>query len=396
MKTGKWLVTLLLTAALTIVSSAADIIAADADSSNPAGDNPPAVAEEPRENAEAAATTEPAAVVVEEKAAPAVEIASEKADKEEDPAEERTKMERDLVKALALREAGEYEKAVEIFADLSGKDFLDAAYWLGDAYYYGRGVENDFLEAAKWYKIAARNGNKDAAEMLAVMYYYGRGVPQDLTMSVRWQTGEVVSEEDEKAAESKTTGEKPKAPAAVDIAEKPKDSAGDAKTAPETASPAKDDKDGAETAQNSKPEEKTEPEAPSVAATPEPVDEGPQPLWKTNPGTPYYTARGYYLAPSQAHSGRMYAGDKAPAIGFEIVRPNNAAIRIGRLYTSCSCVQLSSTKTSYAQGEPAILELRNVRPTPLNGHIYELYVQLVSPVRETIRYDIFVKSEEVF
>lgn len=104
-------------------------------------------------------------------------------------------------------------------------------------------------------------------------------------------------------------------------------------------------------------------------------------------------AAGYYLRPVSGVSQTFIAGDEAPAQLFEIVRPNNERISIGRLHTSCSCVQLEASKSTFEAGEPALLTLRNVRPTPPNGQGYALYVQIVSPVRATLRQDTFVQSD---
>lgn len=108
------------------------------------------------------------------------------------------------------------------------------------------------------------------------------------------------------------------------------------------------------------------------------------------PATP--ESKGYFLSSAPDQSGQRYNGDLAVSQVFEIIRPNNEAINLGRLYTSCSCVNLVSPKRSFAQGEKAFVELRNVRATPLNGNTYTFYVQITSPISETLRYDTFVKS----
>ena len=105
-------------------------------------------------------------------------------------------------------------------------------------------------------------------------------------------------------------------------------------------------------------------------------------------------AGGYFLRPVSGVSQAFISGDEAPAQLFEIVRPNNQPISIGRLHTSCSCVQLEAAKSTFEAGEPAILTLRNVRPTPPNGQGYALYVQIVAPVRATLRQDTFVQSDQ--
>ncbi len=101
---------------------------------------------------------------------------------------------------------------------------------------------------------------------------------------------------------------------------------------------------------------------------------------------------GYFLAPAPDFSGQRYPGDLAPTQAFEIIRPNGEKISLGRLNTSCICVQITSSQKSYDRGERAIIELRNVKATPPGGATYAIYVQLTSPVRTTLRFDTWVAS----
>lgn len=103
-------------------------------------------------------------------------------------------------------------------------------------------------------------------------------------------------------------------------------------------------------------------------------------------------ANGFYLQP--AGIGQMSHGDLAPPQMFEIVRPGNQSVTLGRLFTSCICVTLEADQRSYAPGQPAILCLRNLRATPPSGQNYAIYVQITSPIRTTLRFDTFVQSSQ--
>ena len=50
----------------------------------------------------------------------------------------------------------------------------------------GRGVTQDYAEAAKWYRKAAEQGDTDAQYNLGVMYDNGRGVTQDYAEAAKW------------------------------------------------------------------------------------------------------------------------------------------------------------------------------------------------------------------
>src|SRR5258706_13016366 len=62
----------------------------------------------------------------------------------------------------------------------------DAQYHLGSAYYYGRGVPQDYAEAIRWFRKSAEQGIAKAQYALGYSYFYGQGVPQDLAEAIRW------------------------------------------------------------------------------------------------------------------------------------------------------------------------------------------------------------------
>ena len=60
-------------------------------------------------------------------------------------------------------------------------------YLLGDMYDFGKeGVEQDSVEAFKWYKKSAEQGYPPAQFMTGVMYSNGWGVIQDKSEAVKW------------------------------------------------------------------------------------------------------------------------------------------------------------------------------------------------------------------
>ncbi len=62
----------------------------------------------------------------------------------------------------------------------------DKEFKIGNKYYFGKGVDADPIEAARWYKIAAEKGHADGQYNLALCYYDGDGVLQNRTEAVRW------------------------------------------------------------------------------------------------------------------------------------------------------------------------------------------------------------------
>jgi len=62
----------------------------------------------------------------------------------------------------------------------------DAEYNLGNAYFLGNGVQQDWVQAVKWYQKAADRGNADAEYSLGKVCAYGYGVQQDWVQAVKW------------------------------------------------------------------------------------------------------------------------------------------------------------------------------------------------------------------
>jgi TPR repeat protein len=62
----------------------------------------------------------------------------------------------------------------------------DAQYQLGTMYAGGQGATNDFVAAAKWFRLAADQGLAIAQNNLGGLYFSGRGVPQDFEESAKW------------------------------------------------------------------------------------------------------------------------------------------------------------------------------------------------------------------
>ena len=48
------------------------------------------------------------------------------------------------------------------------------------------GVQQDDVEAVKWYRKAAEQGDADAQVFLGLMYRNGKGVQQDYAEAVKW------------------------------------------------------------------------------------------------------------------------------------------------------------------------------------------------------------------
>jgi TPR repeat protein len=62
----------------------------------------------------------------------------------------------------------------------------NAQYIIGEMYYYGLGVKEDYAEAAIWFRKAAEQGNPESQFVIGKMYYYGVGVKEDHAEAAIW------------------------------------------------------------------------------------------------------------------------------------------------------------------------------------------------------------------
>ena len=98
----------------------------------------------------------------------------------------------DFDKGFAAYGAGDYATAFVEFSELAELGNADAHYGLALMYYLGKGVVQDYTEAAKYYTFAATQegtiarARAIAQNMLGVMYYAGDGVLQDYILAHMW------------------------------------------------------------------------------------------------------------------------------------------------------------------------------------------------------------------
>ncbi len=83
---------------------------------------------------------------------------------------------------------GDYATAAREFRPLAERGYSFAQLLLGMMYHDGRGVRQDFAEAAKWYRKAAEKGkHAEAQVLLGALHYNGStGVPQDDVQAYMW------------------------------------------------------------------------------------------------------------------------------------------------------------------------------------------------------------------
>jgi TPR repeat protein len=61
-----------------------------------------------------------------------------------------------------------------------------AQFDLGSAYYYGKGVQQNYAEAVRWYRKAAEQREPRAEDALGYLYLNGQTVPLDYAQALQW------------------------------------------------------------------------------------------------------------------------------------------------------------------------------------------------------------------
>src|SRR5580704_14352612 len=87
---------------------------------------------------------------------------------------------RDGIRAFA---AGDYVTAARMFTDLAPLGDARAQTYLGYMFANGKGVPQNYMVAAGWYRCASQQGFPAAQYMLGLMYDKGQGVPQDYVIA---------------------------------------------------------------------------------------------------------------------------------------------------------------------------------------------------------------------
>ncbi len=92
----------------------------------------------------------------------------------------------DWQKGLRAYLLDDYKTALRELQPLAEQGHADAQNFLGQMYYNGEGVSQNYSEAFKWYKLSAEQGESDSQFELAWMYDKGEGVPQNYKQAVKW------------------------------------------------------------------------------------------------------------------------------------------------------------------------------------------------------------------
>lgn len=92
----------------------------------------------------------------------------------------------DYDKGLKAYERGDFSAALQEWRPLAKQGNASAQFNLGQMYFLGRVVSQDYAEALNWHTLAAEQGDSRAATTIGSMYATGRGVRQDFVRAYMW------------------------------------------------------------------------------------------------------------------------------------------------------------------------------------------------------------------
>src|SRR5438105_2888305 len=80
----------------------------------------------------------------------------------------------------------DYMLAAQILTPYAERGEPTAQAYLGFMYETGRGVPQNYTDAAMWYRRAAEQGDSLAQYSLGLLYDHGQGVPRDIVEANKW------------------------------------------------------------------------------------------------------------------------------------------------------------------------------------------------------------------
>lgn len=89
---------------------------------------------------------------------------------------------------IAAEELNERERIIQTWEEAAAKGDVLAQYDLGNMYYEGSGVDQDYVKAREYFTLAAEQGNADAQHNLGVIYSMAQGTRQDLPQAAKYHT----------------------------------------------------------------------------------------------------------------------------------------------------------------------------------------------------------------
>jgi TPR repeat protein len=87
-----------------------------------------------------------------------------------------------LTSTIARAQGPTTQPSIGLIRSLAEKGDVDAQLALGIMYAQGKGVDQDFGQAIRWYRAAASHGSSAALYQIGLAYQEGNGVPSVMAL----------------------------------------------------------------------------------------------------------------------------------------------------------------------------------------------------------------------
>ncbi|MCL2001249.1 MAG: DUF1573 domain-containing protein [Planctomycetes bacterium] len=104
-----------------------------------------------------------------------------------------------------------------------------------------------------------------------------------------------------------------------------------------------------------------------------------------------HEVQGLQLAPAADIPPGRHPEDAATSQWFEILRPGNVPLRIGRVSATCVCVSVRIPKRQIEAGERALVEVRTLTRPPRNNLTYGIFVNILEPQAIMLDADVTIR-----
>ncbi len=92
----------------------------------------------------------------------------------------------DFKSTMKAYEKGDYTFALNELKLLAKIGHAKAQHFLGDIFYKGKGINQDYKSAIKWYTLSTEQGNEISQYNLGIMYSFGFGIVPDYLKALKY------------------------------------------------------------------------------------------------------------------------------------------------------------------------------------------------------------------
>jgi uncharacterized protein len=91
-----------------------------------------------------------------------------------------------IQKGLLAAKSGDFSGALQILKPFAISGNKEAQHYVGNLFEFGRGVDQNYIEARKWYSLSAHQGHVTSQVNLGMLFAHGKGGAQNYKKARKW------------------------------------------------------------------------------------------------------------------------------------------------------------------------------------------------------------------